>query len=33
MWEAPDPDDIDAAIEVATRLADYVSVLEPLRRS
>jgi hypothetical protein len=33
MWEAPDPDDIDAAIEVATRLADYVSVLEPLRRT
>ena len=33
IWEAPDPDDIDAAIEVATRLADYVSVLEPLRRS
>ena len=31
-WEAPDPDDVDAAIEVAARLADYVTVLEPLRR-
>ena len=33
IWEAPDPDDIDLAIEIATRLADYVSVLEPLRRA
>lgn len=33
IWDAPDPDDIDAAIEVAARLADYVSVLEPLRRA
>lgn len=32
VWEAPDPDDIDAAIEVGARLADYVTVLEPLRR-
>ena len=35
-WEAPDPDDIDnpdAAIAVAARLADYVSLLEPLRRA
>jgi hypothetical protein len=32
IWEAPDPDDVDAAIEVAARLADYVTVLEPLRR-
>lgn len=31
-WEAPDPDDVDAAIEIAARLADYVTVLEPLRR-
>ena len=30
--EAPDPDDVDAAIEIAARLADYVTVLEPLRR-
>ncbi len=31
-WEPPDPDDVDAAIEIAARLADYVTVLEPLRR-
>lgn len=31
-WEVPDPDDVDAAIEIAARLADYVTVLEPLRR-
>jgi hypothetical protein len=31
-WEPPDPNDVDAAIEVAARLADYVTVLEPLRR-
>ena len=30
-WEPPDPDDVDATIEVAARLADYVTVLEPLR--
>jgi hypothetical protein len=28
----PEPDDVDAGIEVAARLADYVTVLEPLRR-
>ena len=33
IWQAPDPDDIDAAIEIAARLADYVTVLEPLRRA
>ena len=33
IWEEPDPDDVDAAIEIAARLADYVSVLEPLRRA
>ncbi len=32
VWEPPDPDDVDAAIEVAARLADYVIALEPLRR-
>ncbi len=32
-WDEPDPDDIDDAIEIAARLADYVSVLEPLRRA
>lgn len=31
-WEPPDPDDVDASIEVAARLADYVAALEPLRR-
>ncbi|MDW3212739.1 MAG: hypothetical protein R8G01_02000 [Ilumatobacteraceae bacterium] len=31
-WEVPDPDDVDAAIEVAARLADYVTAIEPLRR-
>lgn len=31
-WEAPDPDDVDAAIEIAARLADYVIALEPVRR-
>ncbi len=33
VWEPPDPDDIDAAIEVAARLADYVAALEPARRA
>lgn len=32
-WDPPDPDDVDAAIEVAARLADYVAVIEPVRRS
>lgn len=32
-WEPPDPDDIDAAIEIAARLADYVTAIEPVRRS
>lgn len=31
-WPVP-PDDIDAAIEVAARLADYIVALEPLRRA
>lgn len=29
---APDPDDIDAPIEIASRLADYVSAFEMRRR-
>jgi hypothetical protein len=33
IWEEPDSDDVDLAIEIAARLADYVSVLEPLRRA
>lgn len=32
VWEPPDDEDVDAAIEVAARLADYVVTLEPLRR-
>ncbi len=36
VWEAPDgddPDDPDEAIEVAHRLAEYVTALEPIRRA
>jgi hypothetical protein len=33
IWEEPDADDGDAAFEIAARLADYLSVLEPLRRA
>ncbi len=32
-WEPPEPDDVDASIEVAARLADYVTAIEPIRRS
>jgi hypothetical protein len=32
VWEAPDPDDPEATIEIAARLADYVIAIEPLRR-
>jgi hypothetical protein len=32
VWEAPDPDDPETAIEIAARLADYVIALEPVRR-
>lgn len=32
-WDVPDNDDVDAAFEIAARLADYLSVLEPLRRA
>jgi len=32
-WAPPDPDDVDAAIEVAARLADYMATIEPLRRT
>lgn len=31
-WQPPDTDDVDATIEVAARLADYVRAIEPLRR-
>jgi hypothetical protein len=33
VWEPPDPDDPDAPIEIAARLADYVNAIEPLRRA
>lgn len=33
VWDPLDPDDVDAVIEVAARLADYVTTIEPLRRS
>jgi hypothetical protein len=33
VWDEPDQDDVDVAIEIAARLADYVSVIEPLRRT
>ena len=32
VWPAPDAADVDEAIEVAARLADYVIALEPVRR-
>lgn len=31
VWEAPDPDDPEATIEIGARLADYVLALEPIR--
>ncbi len=31
VWEPPDPDDPEAPIEVAARLADYVDAIEPHR--
>ena len=31
-WDEPDPDDFEIAIEIAARLADYVSALDHLRR-
>lgn len=33
VWEAPDPDDPEATLEIAARLADYVITIEPLRRA
>lgn len=33
VWEPPDPDDPEAPIEVAARLADYVDAIEPVRRA
>ena len=31
LWEPPDPDDPEAAIEVAARLTDDALAFEPLR--
>ena len=33
VWEPPDPDDPEASVEIAARLADYVIALEPIRRA
>ena len=33
VWDPPDPDDPEAPMEVAARLADYVDAIEPVRRS
>ncbi len=33
VWDAPDPDDPEATVEIAARLADYVLALEPIRRA
>jgi hypothetical protein len=33
VWESPDPDDPEAVVEIAARLADYVIALEPHRRA
>ncbi|MDW3216993.1 MAG: hypothetical protein R8F63_00160 [Acidimicrobiales bacterium] len=33
VWEPPDPDDPEAPIEIAARLADYVDAIEPVRRA
>ena len=32
LWAAPDPDDPEAPMEVAARLADYVDAIEPSRQ-
>lgn len=32
VWDPPDPDDPEAAMEIAARLADYVDAIEPVRR-
>lgn len=33
VWEPPDAMDVDAAIEIAARLADYVLAIEVIRRA
>lgn len=32
VWDPPDPDDPEAPMEIAARLADYVAAIEPVRR-
>lgn len=32
VWEPPDPEDPEATIEVAARMADYIDAIEPIRR-
>jgi len=32
VWPAPDPDDPEAPMEIAARLADYIDAIEPSRR-
>lgn len=31
VWPAPDPDDPEAPMEIAARLADYIDAIEPAR--
>ena len=31
VWDPPEPDDPDIAIEIAARLADYIDAIEPVR--
>ena len=33
VWEPPDPDDPEAPMEIAARLADYIDAIEPLRQT
>ena len=33
VWEPPDPDDPEAPMEIAARLADYVDAIEPVRQT
>ena len=33
VWPPPDPDDPEAPMEIAARLADYVDAIEPVRQT
>lgn len=33
IWDPPDPDDPEAPIEIAARLAEFVGAIEPVRRA